>query len=79
MRIALIYRWCIILMLGLTVQPMLAQNQKNSRRNDNYTPTKKGTPGYLTILCAFYSNKDFGALVRSCLTKDLANTKMFGH
>lgn len=46
MRIAFIYRWCIILMLGLMVQPMLAQNQKNSRRNDNYTPTKKGTPGY---------------------------------
>ena len=33
-------------MLGFMVQPMLAQNQKNSRRNDNYTPTKKGTPGY---------------------------------
>ena len=46
MRIAYIYRWCIILMLSLMVQPMLAQNQKNSRRNDNYTPTKKGTPGY---------------------------------
>ena len=46
MRIALIYRWCIILMLGLMVQPMLAQDKKNSRRNDNYTPTKKGTPGY---------------------------------
>lgn len=46
MRIALIYRWCIVLMLGLVAQPILAQGQKNSRRNENYTPTKKGTPGY---------------------------------
>lgn len=79
MRIALIYRWCIVLMLGLVAQPILAQGQKNSRRNENYTPTKKVRLDITTKQCVIYLDKDFGEQVRSCLTKDLANTKRFRH
>lgn len=46
MKIVMIHRWCIILLLALLSQPVLAQNHKNSRRNENYMPTKEGTPGY---------------------------------
>lgn len=35
-----------LLLAALIAPPMVAQERQNSRRNDNYTPTKKGTPGY---------------------------------